>query len=270
MNERLTYHSLDELQALTLEDLRALWELVPTDRQHAYRLAYDREVRNAGAIGSDTLERRVAVELLRRYDEAALAPVGSRWARTPTRIQAAARANDALDAADDAHMTGSGKPSPKAMLAVGLLTLVCMGFALARLVGGGGSNTAELDATLEASHTPIPDVSPTPTPLALEAQDDVITGGDAARTAAYPVNLQVVLPDGDTPPRVWVVQRREVRAAEWNYDPNADIASFINGMSVRPVIGVPWSEDNAALFEAISEGAIFNLTMNTGAILRSS
>jgi hypothetical protein len=62
MNERLTYHSLEELQALTLEDLRAIWELVPTDRQHAYRLAYDREVR--------------------RYDESALAPVGSRWART--------------------------------------------------------------------------------------------------------------------------------------------------------------------------------------------
>jgi hypothetical protein len=80
--------------------------------------------------------------------------------------------------------------------------------------------------------------------------------------------LQVVLPDGDTPPRVWVVQRREVRAAEWNYDPNADIASFVNGMSVRPVIGVPCSEDNAALFEAIREDAVFNLTMNTGAILR--
>jgi hypothetical protein len=31
-----------------------------------------------------------------------------------------------------------------------------------------------------------------------------------------------------------VVQRRAVRAAEWNYDLNPDIASFLNGMSVRP------------------------------------
>jgi hypothetical protein len=38
-------------------------------------------------------------------------------------------------------------------------------------------------------------------------------------------------------------------------------------MSVRPVIGIPWSEDNASLFENIAEDAVFNLTMNTGAIL---
>ena len=59
-----------------------------------------------------------------------------------------------------------------------------------------------------------------------------------------------------------------VRAAEWNYDLNPDIASFVNGMSVRPVIGIPWSEENAAWFASMDEGAVFNLTMNTGAILR--
>src|SRR5690606_2189450 len=31
--------------------------------------------------------------------------------------------------------------------------------------------------------------------------------------------------------------------------------------------GIPWSEDNASLFENIADGAVFNLTMNTGAIL---
>ena len=67
---------------------------------------------------------------------------------------------------------------------------------------------------------------------------------------------------------MWVVQRREVRAAQWHYDPNPDIASFINGMSVRPVIGIPWSVDNAAWFASMAEGARFSLTMNTGAILR--
>ncbi|MBZ0293558.1 MAG: hypothetical protein K8L99_13405, partial [Anaerolineae bacterium] len=111
------------------------------------------------------------------------------------------------------------------------------------------------------------EVSPTPTPLALEAQDDVITGGDRERAVAYPVNLQVALPDGSAP-RVWVVQRRTVRAAEWKYDLNPDIASFVSGMSVRPVIGIPYSEENAAWFASMGEGAVFNLTMNTGAILR--
>ena len=112
---------------------------------------------------------------------------------------------------------------------------------------GGTSDEPDIsELSNEPTHTPTPAVSPTPTPLALEAQDDVIQGGDSERAVAYPVNLQIVPPD-DATPRVWVIQRRAVRAAEWNYDPNPDVASFINGMSVRPVIGIPWSEDNAVM-----------------------
>ena len=132
-------------------------------------------------------------------------------------------------------------------------------------MGAAGRLTRK--ALLKPSATPTPEVSPTPTPLALEAQDDVITGGDSERAVAYPVNLQVVIP-GSSSPRVWVVQRRAVSAAEWNFDPNPDIASFVNRLSVRPVIGIPWSEDNAALFDAMEAGTVFDLTMNTGAILR--
>ncbi|MEO8391400.1 MAG: hypothetical protein ABI700_00270 [Chloroflexota bacterium] len=54
----------------------------------------------------------------------------------------------------------------------------------------------------------------------------------------------------------------------WNFDPDPDTASFLNGMSVRPIIGVPWSEENATWFNAIETGATFTLQMNTGAILR--
>ncbi|MFQ3674588.1 MAG: hypothetical protein SNJ83_13430, partial [Aggregatilineales bacterium] len=268
MIEQLRFHTIDELQALSLEELQALWELVPTERQRAYRTAYDREVRRAGAIGSDGLERQVAVELLKRYDEAAIVPVGSRWARTPLRVQAAARENDLPDTGDHAPMTASGKPSPKMLMVSGLLALVFVAVLLPRLFGGGRSSEGEIEVTAAVSPTPTPVVSPTPTPLALEAQDDVITGGDRERAVAYPVNLQVVLPEGRSAPRVWVVQRRTVRAAEWNYDFNPDIASFVSGMSVRPVIGIPYSEENAAWFASMGEGTVFNLTMNTGAILR--
>lgn len=267
MIEKLQYKRVDELKALSLAELQALWELVPTERQRAYRSAYDREVRNAGAIGSDDLERRVAAELLERYSDSALVPVGSRWARTPQRVQDAARDNEMPDLGDHRLEAGSGQTSPKMKLAIGAMLVIFVAFMLLRLSGGGGSGEMVVEGTVEASITPTPEVSPTPTPLALEAQDDVITDGDADRAVAYPVNLQVVLADGGTP-RVWVVQRREVRAAQWNFDPNPDIASFVNGMSVRPVIGIPWSEDNAELFSAIREGAVFNLTMNTGAILR--
>ena len=36
---------------------------------------------------------------------------------------------------------------------------------------------------------------------------------------------------------------------------------------MRPVIGVPWSPENAELFARIAEGARFTLQMNTGAAL---
>jgi hypothetical protein len=78
VTEELRFHTVEALQALPLEALQALWELVPTDRQRAYRAAYDREVRSAGAIGSDALERQVAEALLSRYSEAALVPIGTR------------------------------------------------------------------------------------------------------------------------------------------------------------------------------------------------
>jgi hypothetical protein len=261
----LRYHPLEELRALSLSELHAVWELVPTDRQRAYKAAYEREVRTAGAVGSDELERQVAAELLKRYGEAALVPVGSRWARTPGRVQEAAQQNVVLDAPEDEVRSTSGKPSPKVLLAVGLAALLFFGLMFTRLLGGRSSDAIE--TTPEVSPTPTPLVSPTPTPLALEAQDDVIQGGDSGREVAYPVNLQVILPDGDAP-RVWVVQRRRVQASEWRFDLNPDTASFVNGMSVRPVIGIPWSEENESYFDDIGEGASFLLTMNTGAVLR--
>ncbi len=59
MTEKLNYHTIEELRALSMEELRALWELVPTDRQHRYQSVYQREVRTNGASGSDALEQQV-------------------------------------------------------------------------------------------------------------------------------------------------------------------------------------------------------------------
>jgi hypothetical protein len=263
VNDILAYQSVQELKKLSIEQLQALWDLVPTERQRAYKAAYDREVRTAGAIGSDTRERRVAAELLNRYRDTALVPVGQRWARTPTRVQDAARSNALTESPDADTPVKSGKPSPKLLAALFIGGLIFGAILLLRPSGNRAT-------TVSADVTPIPsltaEVSPTPTPLALEAQDDVIQAGDTARAVAYPVSLQIIPPDGD--PRVWVVQRRAVRAAEWNYDPNPDTASFVNGMSVRPVIGLPWSEDNAVFFDQIADGSEFLLSMNTGAVQR--
>lgn len=263
MSDEFRFHSIEDLNNLSLEQLQSLWELVPTERQRGYRSAYDREVRTAGAGGSDTLELELAGQLLARYQQTALVPVGARWVKAPTRVREAATHNSDLTMPENV-IVSDGKPSPAVLLGFlfGVVVLIVMVF---RLLGGSSSSEIELSVTETA--TPTPQVSPTPTPLALEAQDDVIQSGDRERAVAYPVNLQITTPD-DRPPRVWVVQRRTVRAAEWNYDNNPDIASFVSGMSIRPVIGIPFSEENGTFFDDLGEGAVFTVTMNTGAILR--
>lgn len=261
MSEILRYHTVESLRALSLDELRALWELVPTDRQRAYRAAYDREVKTAGAEGSDAKERKIALALLKRYHESALVPIGLRWARAPKRVQDAAERGAGFDSPEDKTAAKSGKPSSAVLAVMGVLMLGMIALLLLR-----GGNNGDVESTPEADVTATLPGGITPTPLALEAQDEVIEGGDISRAPFYPINLQIAVP-GEVIPRVWVVQRRTVRASEWNFDSNPDTASYLNGMSVRPVIGIPWSEDNAAWFAQIAEGAEFRLQMNTGAIL---
>lgn len=256
--ETLHYHSLEKLRALSLSELRGLWELVPTDRQRGYKAAYERELRAAGAEGSDIKERRVNLALMQRYNGSALIPLGRRWARAPQWVQAAAMTAAPLES-DDKPAPKAGQPSGKWLAVVGLLMVGMMAAFLMR----GNSQSDDRDQPT-ATPTLSPDI--TPTPLALEAQDDVIEGGDASRAAFYPVTLQALPADGGAP-RVWVVQRRAIRASQWVYDDHPDTASYLNGMSVRPVIGIPWSEENAAWFEGIGVGTAFRVQMNTGALL---
>lgn len=268
MTDILHYHTLDELQALSLPELAALWELVPTDRQRRYKTVYDREVKQAGAVGSDALEKRVTEELLNRYHMTALVPIGARWARTPTRIQEAVRNETDLVAPEATEELKRPKKPPMLILAVaGAAFVLMLFFILPRLGGRGQQTAANGTLTVTATLTATPGRSPTPTPIALEQQDAVIQGSDSSRTVAFPVNLRVALP-GASQPRVFVVQRRLIQMAEWNFDPNPDTASYIAGLTVRPVIGIPYSPENAALFRNMAEDTTFTLQMNTGAALR--
>jgi hypothetical protein len=266
MNDALHYCTVEELQQMEPAELTALWELVPTERQRRYKAVYDREVRHAGASGSDALEKAVAGELLTRYAETALIPIGARWARTPARIQEAARNNAELVAPEALEAQRQpGRPT-LAIFAGGLVFLVMVFILLPRL-GGRTPQVANLTTTATTTLTATLAHSPTPTPIALEQQDPVIRGGDGDRAAAFPVNLRVSLPDARQP-RVFVVQRRLIQTAEWNFDSNPDTASYIAGLAVRPVIGVPYSAENADLFKMVAKGTTLTLQMNTGATLR--
>jgi hypothetical protein len=262
------FHSLAELEKLSEAELTALWELVPTDRQRSYKAMYDRELRKegvTGAVGSDALEKLVLLSLLKQYEETALVPAGEVWVYTPRFVQERARQNELLTEAEPATREAKKTP-PVPILLAGVAVFLCMIFFL--LMRGRGGKAVAVGGTATATQTPTPVHSPTPTPLALENQDQVINGGSGGdRAVAYPVNLRAQVA-GSLEPRVFVVQRRVVRTAEWDFDSNPDTASFVTGMSVRPIIGIPWSEENAALFKNISARTQFTLQMNTGALLR--
>ena len=265
MPDVLNYQTVDELQALSLAELAALWDFVPTERQRRYRAVYDREVRQSGAVGSDTLEQQVAGELLARYITTALVPIGARWARTPIRIQQAAKTSADLVAPETLEAQRQPKKPPVAIFAaVGVAFVIMALLIVSRL---GGHNKAASPVSVTVTRTLTPGHSPTPTPIALENQDSVVRGGDADRSVAYPVNLRVSLPDPHQP-RVFVVQRRVINTAEWNFDANPDTASYLTNLTVRPILGIPYSDENAALFQSVSDNTIFTLQMNTGAALR--
>jgi hypothetical protein len=248
--------------------LLAQWDAVPTERQEYYRRVYQREVRAAGASTDDAAELDVLRRLIDAYREQALVPVGSRWASVPERVRAVARQGKPLDApeAQNDVTRPSGPPKALALLLLPLVGLLL--FGLFTLIGGNRDEADALAAltTPTETLTPTPEISPTPTPLALEQSDPVIRAGDSRRRNYYPVLLQVYPADGRTP-RVFVVQERAIQTTDWNFDPNPDVASWVSGLLVRPVLGLPFSSENRELMETLAPGARFELQMNTGAVL---
>lgn len=265
-----TYHAPIQLQLMTLAELETLWDLVPPERKRQYHGIYDQYVRSEGAAASDADELAAIEQLISHYYEqkfmVPLLPRGDHWVSVPSQIREVAEKN--LDLAPT-ETQQTGKVTP-AMLPVLILMGVGLLIALFLVVHGlSQRNAAAAGArTGTAVVVATPGRSPTPTPIALEEQDSIIRGGDSGSGGQiYPVNLRVAQA-GDSQPRFFVVQRRQIQTTEWNYDPNPDIASYIAGLSVRPVIGIPWSETNALLFEYMLPGTIFDLQMNTGSTLR--
>lgn len=264
-HEEVKYLPLAEWQALSLATLEEAYALVPTQRQQYYREVLEREASKVSAA-TDAEELQVVEALLARFAQDALVPVGARWAKPPQRVKAAAMAGQPLVAPEEVYLPkGSAMPQPMLILAaVGLLFGCVVVFIL--LASGGGSEQAAADANSVTVPTLRDTV--TPTPIALEEQDTIIRDGDRdlSRTLAYPVGLQVY-PPGEQQPRVFVIQRRAVEYSEWEYDPNPDTASYLLGMSVRRVVGIPWSRENADLFARLQNGAVFHLILNTGAVI---
>jgi hypothetical protein len=271
-----SYLTIEALRALSDADFAALWEAVPTDRQAYYQRMYTAELNRAQAGTSDLAEFDALSKLIASYQATGLIPLGDYWLATPERIQERVRNGATSDLPD----TKSAKVEPKRvspLLYIGAagIAVVMVVITGARLSSVGKPITPVAAArTLTATVTPLrsstPLLTPTATPLALENQDAIIRGG-TDRTygsiTAYPISLRV-FPTDNSQPRVFVVQRKVIDTAEWQFDPNPDTASYIAGLSARPVLGIPYSEENAALFDQFGAASALTLQLNTGATLR--
>ena len=264
--EEVTYRSVDKWQSLSSAELDEAYGLVPTQRQQYYREVLEREAGKANAV-SDAEELLVAKALLERFQQDALVPVGARWAKPPARVKAAAMGGERLISPEEVLTAkGAAMPNPMLLIAAAVILFGCFLIFMLAIRGGGSNPQPEAEADINAS--PTSRHTATPTPIALEQQDTIIKDGDrdTSHALAYPVGLQIY-PPGEQQPRVFVVQRRVVEFSEWAYDPNPDTASYLLGMSVRRVVGIPWSAESERLFEQLNEGAIFHLILNTGAVI---
>ncbi|MCA9891437.1 MAG: hypothetical protein KC615_00545 [Anaerolineae bacterium] len=242
------------------------WDAVPAERQAYYRRVYQRELQKANATLDDAAEMRVLRQLIAAYKQQALVPVGTRWAIVPDHIRQAAREQHEMPLEESLiQPIRSGVPRLLGLLLLPMAGLVIL-FLVTTFSGNDDTNAVALDTTPSMTATVTPEISPTPTPLALEEADRVIRDGEPLSPDYYPVLLQIYPLDA-TRSRVFVVQERSVETADWHFDPNPDVASWVSGLIVRPVLGIPFSEENAVFIESLQVGTRFELQMNTGAVL---
>ena len=267
-----TYRGLAVWSEMTFEQLTLDWESVPTEDQAFLAREYERQLRAAG-VADDAAEAQLIRAMLGRYRDQGLVPVGPDvWVEVPPTVREAFAEDDAIpeEVLDDDHEK-SGIPR-WAVAVGGLVVLVLLGWLLqAAFTADDTPPVAAVAATASVTPTvsPTPTVTaspttpPTPTPIALNAVDDSITRGQVDDDDYFPTLLRVA-PDDGTSPRLFVVQGQIVQVAEWRYDPNPDIAAWLTGRLVRPVFGLPYSPENAALVERLESGGSLLVTTNTG------
>jgi hypothetical protein len=287
LNADAHFFELAELADLSLQELQTLWDSVPTEEQAYLVRVFEREADKRQVV-EDLDEARMAGYFLEQYREIGFVPAGDVWVKVPLSIREqyklplVAVSDEDIDSGST-EISPTKKTSAKTGLPkwIFLLTIpfTCLIiFAIIRVATGANSASASQEIALEPSITPSPTAtrSPTPTltplpptatPFALSGFDDAITAGDRASREYYPVQLQVFA-NPEILPRVFIVQEQEIGIAEWRFDTNPDVVSWLGGMLVRPVLGVPFNLSNLELFRSLTENSVFVVTMNTGDVLQ--
>ena len=281
------FYELSELTNLSLKELQTLWDTVPSEEQAYLVRVFEREADKRQVV-EDLDEARMARYFLEQYEAIGFVPAGDVWVKVPPNIREQYKlplvtvADEAADAisgeviSNKKAPTRTGLPKWVFLMAVPFACLII--FAVIRVTTGASQSDASQETVLFPSETPSPTatLSPTPTatplpptatPFALSGFDDAIAAGDRTSREYYPVQLQV-FPNRETQPRVFIVQEQAIGVAEWRFDTNPDVVSWLGGMLVRPVLGVPFSAGNLDLFRSLSPDTVFVVTMNTGNVLQ--
>src|SRR5260221_13202061 len=112
------YHTVDELQKMSLAEVEALWELVPTERQRQYRGIYERFIHNEGVSGSDLMELQAVIQILDKYyvqeHMVPVLPHGEIWVRVPKQVREASATN--ADVVRPAVETGEVKANRRPVI----------------------------------------------------------------------------------------------------------------------------------------------------------
>jgi hypothetical protein len=275
------FFELPELTNLSLADLQKLWDSIPTEDQAYLSRVFEREADKRQVV-EDIDEARMSQYFLEQYLKLGFVPSGDVWLKVPLTIREQYKLPlaEKLDAEEKTSSVHEKQPAktqiPKWLLILAVPFACLMIFTLMRSLTGN-SDDANTSAIL-VTETPSPTASPTatvtstalppsPTPFGLTGFDDAIRSGSPSNRDYYPVQLQV-FSHPNALPRVFIVQEQEIGLADWRFVPNPDIVSWLSGMIVRPVLGMPFSQANLELFQSISEESVFVVTMNTGAVLQ--
>jgi len=268
-SESFDYREPDVLENMTLEQVEAIWDFVPTEDRDFLTRRY-RNLLKKHQIGNDELEKQLADEYLQRYRYEGLVPAGEQWVKLSSSKRLEMKQGE-TDLADMDEDDGNGLPWMNiTLVGFGIFMLI---FLAARFLGNGNPTSSQLEetgtitptATVTFTPSPIPSFTPIPTAtaIALVESDRFIAAGDGRNRNFFPVQFQVIKAK-DAQARVFIVQERQINLTEWLFDPNPDVVSWISHTRIRPVLGIPYSEANVAFIRSLGPDSSFVLRMNTG------
>lgn len=266
------YVGVGQLRSMPREALAALVDSIPSERLHWYESVLANEIEDRYGHGEVDEAATIGLmeELLDAYESGKKVPIQvvQKWVIVPENLRRHVESGEDLEPGPG----GDQRKRPS----TGLLVATCgaglvLIFSVFLLIQHAGAKPEMTAADLTASAaSPVSAARPTelpltPTPLALDAADRVIEDGEDLG-ATYPVLLEVTAATTGEK-RVFVVQQRAIDMADWDYSGDPDTASWVSGLLIRPVLGIPYTPDNARLFEELATGDRIQLQMSTGAEL---